>query len=120
MAWLRQLPEKLTEFIQLSCSRAEPARGLESDLSWITSGRLSMGRLLSDGETAVLTLIQQGYGPQNGIDKVFFTKVDQAVIFVKAADGSSPMMVNLSNLAAWRANGTISSDEELKTKWLRL
>ena len=79
-----------------------------------------MGRLLSDGETAVLALIQQGYGPQNGIDKVFFTKVDQAVIFVKASDGSSPMMANLSNLATWRANGTISSDEELKTKWLRL
>jgi hypothetical protein len=29
-------------------------------------------------------------------------------------------MANLSNLAAWRADGTISSDEELRTKWLRL
>ena len=79
-----------------------------------------MRRVLTDGEIAVLTLIQQGYGPQNDIDKVFFTKVDHAVIFVKASDGTSPMMANLSNLAAWRANGTISSDDELKTKWLRL
>jgi hypothetical protein len=29
-------------------------------------------------------------------------------------------MANLSNLAAWRADGTISSDEELKSEWLRL
>ncbi len=25
-----------------------------------------------------------------------------------------------SNLAAWRADGTISSDDELKSDWLRL
>ncbi len=77
-------------------------------------------RALSDGESAVLILIQQGYGPQNEIDKVFFTKADQAVIFVEASDGTSQIMANLSNLAAWRANGTIASDDELKTKWLRL
>jgi hypothetical protein len=65
-------------------------------------------------------MIQQGYGQQNGIDNVFFTDADEAVIFVKASNGTSPMMANLSNLAAWRADGTISSDDELKRKWLRL
>jgi hypothetical protein len=51
---------------------------------------------------------------------VFFTDADEAAIFVKASNGASPPMANLSNLAAWRADGTIPSDEELKTDWLRL
>jgi hypothetical protein len=29
-------------------------------------------------------------------------------------------MANLTNLAAWRADGTISSDEKLKRDWLLL
>jgi hypothetical protein len=77
-------------------------------------------RVLTAGESAILAMIQHGYGPQNSSDGVFFTKADEAVIFVKASDGTSPLMANLSNLAAWRADGTISSDEELKSEWLRL
>jgi hypothetical protein len=77
-------------------------------------------RVLTTGETAVLAMIQQGYGPQNTIDGVFFTNEDEAVISVTASDGTSPLMANLSNLAAWRADGTISSDEQLKSDWLRL
>lgn len=65
-------------------------------------------------------MIQQGYGPQNSADTVFFTKADEAVIMVKVSDGTSPLMVNLSNLATLRANGAISSDDELKSEWLRL
>jgi len=76
-------------------------------------------RSLTTGEAAVLSIIQQEYGPQNGIGDVFFTSADEAVIFVRAPNGSRPMMANLSNLAEWRANGTVSSDDELKTKWLR-
>jgi hypothetical protein len=77
-------------------------------------------RVLTDGETGVLTIIQQGYGPHNSIDKVFFSPADEAVIFVRLANGMCPLMANLSNLAARRADGTISCDEELRTKWLRL
>jgi hypothetical protein len=77
-------------------------------------------RVLNAGESAILAMIQQGYGPQNSADTVFFTKADEAVIMVKASDGTSHMMANLSNLATWRADGTISSDDELKSKWLRL
>jgi len=65
-------------------------------------------------------VIQQGYGPQNTSDTVFFTERDEAVILVKASDGTSPLMANLSNLATLRANGTIPSDDELKSEWLRL
>jgi hypothetical protein len=77
-------------------------------------------RVLSDGETAILAMIQRGYGLQNCADIVFFTDANEAVLSVKASDGTSPLMANLSNLAAWRADGTISSDEELKKEWLRL
>jgi hypothetical protein len=77
-------------------------------------------RILTDGESVILRMIQLGYGSQNGVDQVFFTKQDEAVIFIKASDGSSPLMANLTNLSAWRASGTISSDDELKRDWLRL
>ena len=77
-------------------------------------------RVLTAGETAVLAMIQQGYGPQNSAERVFFTNAGEAVISVEASDGTSPLMANLSNLAAWRADGTISSDDELKSEWLRL
>jgi hypothetical protein len=77
-------------------------------------------RKLTANEAAVLTTIQQGYGPQNSVDAVFFTDADEAVIFVKASDGTSNLMANLTNLAAWRADGTIPSDEKLKRDWLLL
>lgn len=80
----------------------------------------SSRRPLTNGETAILTMIQQGYGPQNTPDLVFFTNSDEAVLFVKATDGASPLMANLTNLAAWRADGTVRSDEELRKQWLRL
>jgi hypothetical protein len=65
-------------------------------------------------------MVQEGYGLQNTVDEVFFTDADEAAIFVKASNGTSPLMANLTNLAAWRADGTIPSDEELRTDWLRL
>jgi hypothetical protein len=77
-------------------------------------------RVLTDEELAVLTIIQQGYGPHNTTDKVYFTPAGEAVIFVRLVNGMSIVMANLSYLAAWRADGTISTDEELRTKWLRL
>jgi hypothetical protein len=77
-------------------------------------------RVLTEGETAVLTIIQEGYGSHNSIDKVYFSPANEAVMFVRLENGMSVVMANLSNLAAWRADGTIASDNELKTKWLRL
>jgi hypothetical protein len=76
-------------------------------------------RALTDGETAILAIIQQGYGPHNGVDQVFFSPANEAVMFVKLSNGMNAVMANLSHLAAGRADGTISGDEELK-KWLRL
>ena len=76
-------------------------------------------RVLTIGETAVLTIIQEGYGSHNAVEKVFFSPTDEAVIFVRLTNGNSIVMANLSNLAAGRADGSISSDEELKIR-LRL
>jgi hypothetical protein len=39
---------------------------------------------------------------------------------VKLSNGMNALFANLSNLAARRADGSISSDDELKTKWLRM
>ncbi len=83
-------------------------------------GKLMTRRELTEGETAVLILIQQGYGAHNSVDKVFFSPANEAVMFVRLLNGMSIVMANLSNLAARRADGTIASDEELKIKWLRL
>jgi hypothetical protein len=65
-------------------------------------------------------MIQDGYGPQNTESDVFFTEADEAALFVKATDGTLPLMVVLTNLAAMREDGTIASDDELKVRWLRL
>jgi hypothetical protein len=77
-------------------------------------------RELTAGEKAILELIRVGYGPQNSETQVFFNDRDEAAIFVRANDGSSPLCASLTNLAAWRAEGTIASEEELKRQWLRL
>jgi hypothetical protein len=77
-------------------------------------------RDLTLAEAGILRIVQEGYGLQNTVDEVFFTDADEAAIFVKASNGTSPLMANLTNLAAWRLDGTIPSDEELKRDWLRL
>jgi hypothetical protein len=40
---------------------------------------------------------------------VFFTDADEAAILVKASNGTSSLMANLTNLAAWRADGALPS-----------
>jgi len=75
-------------------------------------------RKLTPGEAHVLELVRELYGDQNTEEDVFFPTEKEAAIFVKAADGSFPIMVHLTNLAEWRSNGTIASDEDLKKNWL--
>ena len=64
-------------------------------------------------------MIQEEYGPQNTEKEVFFSEADEAALFVKARDGTSPLMVVLTNLAAWRQDGTIANDDALRSEWLR-
>jgi hypothetical protein len=63
---------------------------------------------------------QAHYGPQNSVEDAFWAGGDQAVLLVKSRDGSRTFMVNLRNVAAWRVDGTIASDEDLRRDWLRI
>jgi hypothetical protein len=65
-------------------------------------------------------MVQEEYGPQNTEQEVFFSEADEAVLFVKARDGTSPIAVVLTNLAAWRQDGTIANDDELRKEWLHV
>jgi len=58
------------------------------------------------------------YGPQNTEDRIFFSDRDEAVLMVTDRNGVAGMMTVLTNLAAWYADGTIGSLQELRDKWL--
>jgi hypothetical protein len=75
-------------------------------------------RQLTESEAAILAVITEQFGARNTTDEVFFTDDDEAALFIKAPDGTSVAAANLTNLARWRADGTISSEEELKSEWL--
>jgi len=68
-------------------------------------------RDLTDVERFVLLEVQSYWGHQNTAEDVFFTDSDEAALFVKARDGSSPVMVVLTNLGAWHRDGLLSIDE---------
>ena len=44
-------------------------------------------RVLTEGEAAILTIIQEGHGSHNSLDKVFFSPTDEAVMFVRLTNG---------------------------------
>lgn len=75
-------------------------------------------RALTEGESFVLQQIQDMYGAQNTEQDVFFSDVDEAVIFVKDRNGVEGLVVVLTNLASWYADGTIASLEDLRAHWL--
>ena len=66
----------------------------------------------------MLEQIQDMYGPQNTEDRVFFSDRNEAVLVVTDRSGAAGMMTVLTNLGAWYADGTITSLQELRTKWL--
>jgi hypothetical protein len=65
-------------------------------------------RELTDGERLVLLEIQIYWGYQNTADDVFFSDRDEAVLFVKAPDGSTPVAIVLTTLAAWFQEGALT------------
>ena len=67
-------------------------------------------RSLSPAEVGILTEVQDFWGLRNNAREVHLTESDEAVLFVVAPDGTNPVMVNLTNLAAWRADGTLTLD----------
>lgn len=45
---------------------------------------------------------------------------DEAIIFATSRTGTMKIMANLTNLAVWRAQGIIASDDELRRAWLQI
>ena len=95
------------------CVLSSTARGRNRALGVHTkySERAPPRRTLTDAEQFVLAEVQAYWGNQNTADLVFFTDDDDAALLVKARDGSSPVMVVLTNLAAWHHDGTLSLDQ---------
>ena len=82
---------------------------------------ISESRELTPGENEILSLIQEIYGEQNTKHMVFFVEdPSEAAIMSTDKSGETVMMANLTNLSAWRADGSIASYEELKMKWLNI
>jgi hypothetical protein len=78
-------------------------------------------RDLTESENYVFLLVQEIYGEQNDINQVFFMdNTRDACISIKDNTGNFVMMANLTNLATWRNDGTIKSDDELKEDWLTI
>ena len=77
-------------------------------------------RSLSEGELKILRLIQKYYGALNTEDEIIFDDKDKAVIWIKDETGDTILMVNLTNLATWRDNGVIPSEEDLLSDWLNV
>jgi len=75
-------------------------------------------RELTASEVRILAIIAERFGVRNTPDEVFFTDGDEAALFIKATDGTSIAGANLTNLAAWRADGTIPTGEDLISEWL--
>ncbi|MHC4516666.1 MAG: hypothetical protein ACYTKC_05110 [Planctomycetota bacterium] len=79
-----------------------------------------MARNLTEEECRILKMIQGAYGPQNTAEDVLWAHGDEAILWVKTRAGSTAIMANLTNLAKWRADGTIVTDEELRRDWLQI
>ena len=77
-------------------------------------------RELTKGEITILEMIRTHYGSRNTPEEVIFMDTGEAVLWVRAEDESIPLVVNLSNLAKWCTDGTISTEEEIKKDWLRI
>ena len=69
---------------------------------------MSSRRDLTDAEQLVLTEIQRYWGPQNTVDRVFFTERDEAALFVLDRVGGLPIAIVLTNLGEWHRDGSLS------------
>jgi hypothetical protein len=67
-----------------------------------------MTRSLTDGELAILRLVQDHLGPQNTVDNVVVNENNEAFITARNTAGERCIMLNLTNLAGWVAEGSWS------------
>jgi hypothetical protein len=77
-------------------------------------------RKLTLGEEKILALVQEEYGPQNTKKDVLYSDNGEAMIFAKDEHGVPYKLIDLTNVAAMCENGTIKSEQELLSKWIRI
>jgi len=75
-------------------------------------------RPLTGDENRILRLVAHLYGPANTTSLVTFSGKGDAVIWAQDRTGAVPIMVNLTNVAAF-SNADGLSDEEVIDQWLR-
>jgi hypothetical protein len=79
-----------------------------------------MSRHLTKEENRILEMIQSHYGPQNTAESITWVNDDEATLWVTDGTGATVLMAHVTNLADWRLDGTISTDEELQRDWLQM
>ena len=79
-----------------------------------------VSRQLTEAESRILKMIQSHYGAQNTAESITWMNDDEATLWVTDTSGTIVLLVNLTNLANWRLDGTISTDQELRRDWLRI
>jgi hypothetical protein len=79
-----------------------------------------MTRALTREESRILEMIQSHYGPQNTAESITWMNEDEATLWVKDSTGAMVLMAHLTNLANWRLDGTIATDEDLRRDWLHI
>jgi len=113
------VPEPLPPLPQEQAGENEPAPAeVEREQSKQTATQ--PGREMNEAERAIFEMIRAGYGEQNKADMVHINDHDDAVIYVIDGNDRSVLTANLTTLARWRSDGTIGSDDELRTDWLRI
>lgn len=65
-------------------------------------------------------MIQSYYGSQDTADSIIWPIDEEAVLWVTDSSGATVLMVNLTNLADWRLDGSIANDEDLRADWLKI
>ncbi len=79
-----------------------------------------MTRELTREEGRILEMIQSHYGPQNAARSITWMNDAEATLWVKDSIGAMVLMAHLTNLANWRLDGTIATDEDLRRDWLQI
>lgn len=67
-----------------------------------------------------LEMIWSPYGPQNRAESITWIKDEEAALWVRDTTGRMVLMAHLTNLANWRLEGTMPTDEELRRDWLQI
>jgi oligopeptide transport system ATP-binding protein len=111
------VPEPLPPLPQEEAHEEEPA---SEEARSAKKTATKSGREMNEAERAIFEMIRAGYGEQNKADLVHINDHDDAVVYVIDGNDRSVLTANLTTLARWRSDGTIGSDDELRTDWLRI